>query len=147
VTPNVNSSKAGVINATLTIQDIDPGTAVKSQHVAVKINISNQALISVSTTNIVCNLSSTTTSSTKPLNITNSGSAKLDWTFSQSLPPWLSVDTPGGTLLPTYIAFVNVACNNTGLQAGVYKYTLVVSDIDAHTPVIPQNVQVTLTVT
>ena len=147
VTPNVLKSTAGVINATITIQDTDKGTTVKSQKVVVKITISNQALISVSTTNIVCNLSSTTTSSTQPLNITNSGSAVLDWTFSQSLPPWLSVDTPGGTLLPGYIAFVNVACNNTALQAGTYTYTLVVSDTDAHTPVIPQNVQVTLTVT
>ena len=53
VTPNVHTSTAGVINATFTIQDTDPGTVVKSQQVAVKITISNQALISVSTTNIV----------------------------------------------------------------------------------------------
>ncbi|HEY6286608.1 MAG TPA: hypothetical protein VIX20_13170 [Ktedonobacteraceae bacterium] len=147
VTPNVVKLNAGVFNATITIQDTDKGTTVKSQKVVVKITISNQALISVSTTNISCNLSSTTTSSTQSLNITNSGSAVLDWTFSQSLPPWISVDTPGGTLSPGYIAFVNVACNNTGLQAGIYKYTLVVSDTDAKTPVIPQDIQVTLTVT
>jgi hypothetical protein len=147
VTPNVLKSTAGVINATLTIQDTDKGTTVKSQQVVVKITISNQALISVSTSSIVCNLSSTITSSTQPLNISNSGSAVLDWTLSQSLPPWISVDTPSGSLPPGYIAFVNVACNNTGLQAGIYKYTLVVSDTDAHTPVISQNVQVTLTVT
>ena len=143
VTPNVLNSTAGVINATLTIQ----GTSVKSQQVAVKITISNQALISVSSVNIVCNLSSTTTSSTQSLNITNSGSATLNWTFSQSLSAWISIDTPSGTLSPGFIAFVNVACNNTALQAGTYTYTLVVSDTDAHTPVIPQNVQVTLTVT
>src|SRR6266700_3968132 len=143
VTPNILNSTAGVINATLAIQ----GTSVNSQQVAVKITISNQALISVSPVNIVCNLSSTTTSSTQSLNITNSGSATLNWTFSQSLPPWISVDTPSGTLSPGFIAFVNVACNNTALQAGTYTYTLVVSDTDAHTPVIPQNVQVKLTVT
>ena len=148
VTPNVGSSKAGVINATLTIQDTDPGTVVKSQQVAVKITISNQALISVSTTNIPCNLSSTTTSSTQHFNITNSGSATLNWTvLSQSLPSWISVDTTSGTLPPGYIAFVNIACNNTGFQAGTYTYTLVVSDTDAQTPVAPQNVLITLTVT
>ena len=149
VAPNVQNSTAGVINAPLTIQDTDPGTQVKSQQVAVKITISNQALISVSTTNIVCNLSSTTTSSTQQLQITNSGSATLSWTLlSQPLPAWISVDTPSGTLPPGYIAFLNVACNNTGFQAGTHtSYTLVVSDTDAHTPVIPQNVQVTLTVT
>ena len=143
VTPNVLNSTAGVINATLAIQ----GTSVKSQQVAVKITISNQALISVSPVNIVCKLSSITTNSTQSLNITNSGSATLNWTFSQSLPAWISVDTPSGTLSPGFIAFVNVACNNTALQAGTYTYTLVVSDTDAHTPVIPQNVQVKLTVT
>jgi hypothetical protein len=144
VTPNVVKLTAGVINATLAIQ----GTSVKSQQVAVKITISNQALISVSPVNIVCNLSSTTTSSTMPLNITNSGSAALNWTLlSQPLPSWISVDIPSGTLSPGFIAFVNVACNNTALPAGTYTYTLVVSDTDAQTPVIPQNVKVTLTVT
>ena len=118
VTPNVLKSTAGVINATITIHS---GTPVKSQQVAVKITISNQALISVSTANIVCNLSSTTTSSTQPLQITNSGSATLNWTLlSQPLPPWISVDIPNGTLSPGFIAFVNIACNNTALQAGIY---------------------------
>ncbi len=116
VTPNVGSSKAGVINATLTIQDTDPGTAVGSQQVAVKITISNQAFISVSTTNIACNLNSTTTSSTSQLRITNSGSATLDWTvLSQPLPSWISVDTTSDTLPSGFIAFVNIACNNPGL--------------------------------
>lgn len=149
VTPNVLTSSAGVINATLTIQDTDPGTPVKSQQVAVKIIISNQALINVSTTRIACNLSSTTTSSTQQLQITNSGSATLNWTVgSQPLPTWISVDITSGTLPPGYIAFVNIACNNTGFQAGTHtSFTLVVSDTDAQTPVVPQNVQVTLTVT
>jgi hypothetical protein len=147
VTPNVSASTAGVMNATLTIQDTDAGTTVKSQQVTVKITISNQALISVSTSSIACNLSSTTTSSTHPLNITNTGSATLDWTLSQPLPAWISVNTTSGALQPTFIAFVNVACNNTGLLAGTYTYTLIVSDIDAHTPVAPQSVQITLTVT
>ncbi|HWZ19565.1 MAG TPA: hypothetical protein VNW73_12280 [Ktedonobacteraceae bacterium] len=148
VKPNVGSSKAGVINAILTIQDTDPGTAVKSQQVAVKITISNQALINVSTTNIVCNLSSTTTSYTQQLQITNSGSATLNWALSQPLPAWISVDNLSGTLPPGYIAFLNVACNNTGLQVGLpTSYTLVVSDTDAHTPVIPQDIQVKVTVT
>ncbi len=148
VTPNVLNSTAGVINATITIQDTDKGTTVKSQYVAVKITISNQALISVSPIKIVCKLSSTTTSSTQSLNITNSGSATLNWTLlSKPLPSWISADTPSGTLPPGYIAFVNVACNNTALQAGTYPYTLVVSDTDAQTPVIPQNIQITLTVT
>ncbi|MGZ3616383.1 MAG: BACON domain-containing protein [Ktedonobacteraceae bacterium] len=148
VTPNVGSSKAGVVNATLIIQDTDPGTTVKSQQVAVKIIISNQAFISVSTTSIACNLNSTTTSSTSQLRISNSGSATLNWAvLSQTLPSWISVDTTSGTLPSGFIAFVNIACNNPGLQTGTYTYTLVVSDTDAKTPVTPQNVLITLTVT
>ncbi|HXZ05428.1 MAG TPA: hypothetical protein VEH81_11380, partial [Ktedonobacteraceae bacterium] len=143
VTPNVAKLTAGVFTATIIVQ----GAQVKSQQVAVKITISNQAVISVSPTNIACTLSSTTTTSTQSLNITNSGSATLDWTLlSQPLPSWISIDTPSGTLSAGYIAFVNVACNNTGLQAGTYTYTLVVSDTDAHTPVTSQNVLVTVTV-
>jgi hypothetical protein len=146
---NVGTSKAGVFKAILIVQDTDPGTTVKSQQAAVTITISNQALISVSTTNISCNLSSTVTTSTQPLNITNSGSATLNWTLlSQALPSWISIDTTSGSLPPGYTAFVNVACNNTGFQAGPHtSYTLVVSDSDAQTPVTPQNVQITLTVT
>ena len=149
IAPNVLTSAAGVINATLTIQDTDPGTPVKSQQAGVKIIISNQALIIVSNSSIACNLSSTNTSSTQQLQITNSGSATLNWTvLTQPLPAWISVDTTSGTLPPGYIAFVNIACNNTGFQAGTHtSFTLVVSDTDAQTPVVPQNVRVTLTVT
>jgi hypothetical protein len=148
VTANVQKSSAGVFNATLVIQDTDPGTLLKSQQVAVKITISNQASIGVSTTSIACNLSSTTTSTPpQQIQISNSGSATLNWALSPPLPPWLSVDTLSGTLPPTFIAFINVACNNTTLQAGTYTYTLVVSDTDARTPVIPQSIRVRLTVT
>jgi hypothetical protein len=148
VTANVATSKAGVFNATLVIQDTDPGTTVKSQQVAVKITISNQAVIGVSTTSIACNLSSTHTSFTQKIQIRNSGSATLNWALSQSLPAWISVDTTNGSIPPGFIAFVNVACNNTGFPANTKtSYSLVVSDIDAHTPVIPQNILVTLTVT
>jgi Viral BACON domain len=149
VTPNVHTSIASVINATLTIQDTNKVTRVKSQKVAVKIIISsNQALISVTPAKIACKLSSTVSSCTQQLQITNSGSATLNWAISsQSLPAWISVDTTSGALPPGYIAFVNITCNNAALQAGRYTYTLVVSDTDAQTPITAQNVQVTLTVT
>jgi Viral BACON domain len=149
VTPNVSSAKAGVFNTTLTIQDTNPATALKGQQVAVKITISNQAFISVTPSSISCNLSSAVTTSSYQLNITNTGSAALNWTLlSQSLPSWISIDnTSGQQLPPGYTAFVNIACNNTALQAGTYTYSLIVSDTDAKTPVAPQNVLITLTVT
>jgi hypothetical protein len=149
VTPNVSQATAGVINETITIFGTDTGTTVKSQQVAVTFTIHNQAVISVSTTTLVCNLSGTTTSSSQTLNITNSGSASLDWTLSQPLPSWLTVDISSGTLSPGLITFVTLTCDSTGLAASKipYTYSLVVSDTDAKTPVSSQSVNVTLTVT
>ncbi len=117
VTPNTAHATASAINGTFTIFDTDTGTTVNSQQVTVTITISNQAVISVSTTTLSCNLSSTTTSSSQTLNISNSGSAPLNWTLSQPLPSWLSVDIPSGTLSPGLITFVTFTCDSTGLAA------------------------------
>jgi hypothetical protein len=147
VTPNVVQSVAGVINGTITISDTDKGTPVKSQQVMVKITILNQAVISLSNTSLTFNSTSTTEAPAQLLTITNTGSAPLNWTLSQSLPLWLSVDIPSGTLAPNESAFVSVTPSSTVVSAGhTYTYTLVVSDTDPKTPVLSQNVQVTLTV-
>lgn len=147
VKPNVAQATAGVIDGVITIGDTDKGTPVQSQQVTVKITISNQAVIGVSSSKMTFNGTGTTVSPPQVLTITNTGSAPLNWTLSQSLPSWLSVDIPGGALSPLTSAFVNVTCNSTGLPVGTYTYTLVVSDTDANTPVTPQNVVITLTVT
>ncbi len=147
VTPNVSTATAGVINAIMTVHDTDVGTRLQSQQVALKITISNQALISVSPASISCNLSSTVTTSSYQLNITNTGSTTLNWAVSQTWPAWITIDTTSGSLPPGFTAFVNIACNNTGFQAGYHtSFTLVVSDTDAQTPVVPQNVQIALSV-
>jgi hypothetical protein len=147
VAPNVSTATAGVINAMLTVHDTDPGTLLRSQQVAVKITIINQAVISVSTTNILCKLSSTVTTSSQPFNITNTGSAILNWAIlPQSLPAWISIDNTTGTLPPGYTALLNIACNYTGSQPSPNPFKLIVSDTDGNTPVTPQNVLVTLTV-
>ncbi|HYB02749.1 MAG TPA: hypothetical protein VED37_21150 [Ktedonobacteraceae bacterium] len=147
VAPNVSTATAGVIDAILTVHATDPGTQLQSQQVTVKITISNQALISASPASISCNLSSTVTTSSYQLNITNTGSATLNWALSQSLPAWITVDTTSGSLPPGYTAFVNIACNNTDFQSGYHtSYALVVSDTDAQTPVVPQNIQLALSV-
>jgi len=145
VTPNVARATAGVINALITIADTDKGTLVPSQQVNVAITILNQAVINVSTAHMTC----TVANPTQLLLITNTGSAPLDWTLvqpSQPLPSWLSLDVTGGTLSPAESKFVNVTCDSTGLSAGSYKTTLIVSDTDAGTPVVPQDVQVILVV-
>jgi len=147
VKPNVAASTASPIIGHITISDTDKGTPVQSQQVTVTITISNQAVISVSTTSLTFNSTSTIEAPAQLLTITNTGSAPLNWTLSQPLPSWLSVDIPGGALPPKATAFVNVASNSAGLSPGTYTYTLVVSDTDANTPATPQKIQVTLTVT
>ncbi len=147
VKPNIAGSTAGVITGHITISDTDKGTPVQSQQVTVRITISNQAVISVSNASLSFNQTSAITNSSKLLVITNSGSAPLNWTLSQPLPSWLSVDIPGGTLSPGTSTFVNVTSDSTGLPVGTYTYTLVVSDTDTNTLVPPQKVPVTLTVT
>lgn len=146
VIPNVAASTARVITGKITILDTDKGTSVQSQQVTVTITINNQAVISVSNASLPFNHTSSITNSTQLLVITNTGSAPLNWTLSQPLPSWLSVDISGGTLSPGTSTFVSVTCDSSGLPAGNYSYTLVVSDIATNTPVTPQNVAVTLTV-
>jgi hypothetical protein len=145
VTPGVAGATAGAITGHITISDTDKGTPVQSQQVKVMITISNQAAISVSTTSLTFKSTSTTEAPAQLLTITNTGSAPLNWTLSH-LPKWLLADIQSGTLAPNESAFVNVAPNSTGSPPS-NKYDLWVSDTDAHTPVKPQKIQVTLTVT
>jgi Viral BACON domain len=150
VKPNVAASTVRAITGHITISDTDKGTSVQSQQVTVTITISNQAVISVSTTSLTFNSTSTKEAPAQLLTITNTGSAPLNWTLSP-LPSWLLADIQSGTLAPNESAFVNVAPNSTGLSPSPPSYpntcSLVVSDTDAHTPVTPQKVLVTLTVT
>ena len=140
VTPDITRAPAGFINALITISDTDKGTRVPSQQVA--ITILNQAVINVSSTTMIF----TTTNSTQSLVITNTGSAPLNWTLVQPLSPWLSVDVTGGTLSPGGSQTVKVTCDSTDLSVGNHTATFVISDTDAGTPVVPQDVQVILKV-
>ncbi len=147
VTPNVAQATAGVINGVITISDTDKGSPVQDQRVTVTITINNQAVITVSETTFTFNHTSIITNSTTLLVITNTGSAPLNWAFSQPMPSWLTVDMPAGTLAPGTSALIDVTCDSSGLPPGSYTHTLVVSDTDAGTPVTPQNIQVNLTIT
>lgn len=147
VTPDIAGATAGIINALITISDTDKGTPIHNQQVKVTISIVNQAVINLSQNKMTFNHSSTITNSTGLLVITNSGSAALNWSLLQNAPPlpsWMSVDLTGGTLAPGTSTFVSVTCDNSGLPAGTYTATLVVSDTDSGTPVASQSVEVTL---
>jgi hypothetical protein len=148
VTPMISQINAGVVNAIITIVDTDTGSTVKSQQVKVTFTIVNQAVIDVNPNQIAFDHNSTITISTQPLLITNTGSAPLNWTIqiSNSSPiQWLSVDNSGGTLVPSGLDFVNVMCDSTHLSPGIYTATLQVKDT-AGTPVTPQTIKVTVTV-
>lgn len=144
VTPNIAGAAVGVINALITIANTGKGTPVQSQKVHVEISILNQAVINVSGTTMTF----ITTNSTQLLVITNTGSAPLNWTLGQLQPSssWLSIDVTGGTLPPGGRETVKVTCDSAGLPMGNHTATLVVSDTDAGTPVVPQDVQVILKV-
>jgi hypothetical protein len=139
----------GTIASVLTIYDSDKGSQVPERQVTITITILNQAQISDSVNNMSFNQNSQMTKSTELLIITNTGSAVLNWALAQSdqsQAPWLSVDDNGSALGPSEAALVNVTCDSSQLLPGTYTATLVVSDTDSGTPVQPQYVTVTLTV-
>jgi len=149
VTPMITQVTAGVVDGFITIVDTDAGSFVKSQQVKVTFTIVNQAVIDVDSNQIAFDHNSIITISTQSFLITDRGSAPLNWTIqiSNSSPiSWLSVDNSGGTLVPSGLDFVNVTCDSTHLSTGTYKATLQVKDTDAGTPVTPQTITVTITV-
>ena len=149
VAPAVSQAGARTIAAVLTIQDSDKGSQVPQRQVAVTISILNQAQISNSVSNLSFAQSSQITKSTELVVITNTGSAVLNWALAQpgqSQALWLSVDTNTGSLGPREAALVNVTCDSSQLSPGTYTATLEVSDTDSGTPVQPQYISVTLTV-
>lgn len=149
VQPNVSQAGAGTISAVLTVYDSDKGSQVPSAQIAVTITILNQAQISVSVNSMSFDQNSQITQSTELLVITNTGSAVLNWALAQSgqsQASWLSVDNSSGSLGPSEAALVNVTCNSSQLSPGTYTTTLEVSDTDSGSPVQPQYITVTLTV-
>ena len=149
VTPMITQVTAGVVDGFITIVDTDAGSFVKSQQVKVTFTIVNQAVIDVDSNQIAFDHNSIITISTQSFLITDRGSAPLNWTIqiSNSSPiTWLSLDNSGGTLVPSGLDFVNVTCDSTHLSPGTYTATLQVKDTDAGTPVTPQTITVTVTV-
>ena len=149
IAPEVSKAGAGTITAVLTILDSDKGSQVPQRQITVTITILNQAQISNSVSNMSFDQSSQITKSTELLVITNTGSAVLNWALAQSgqsQAPWLSMDANPGSLGPSEAALVNVTCDSSQLSPGTYTATLKVIDTDSGTPVQPQYITVTLTV-
>jgi hypothetical protein len=145
----VSKAGDGTIASVLTILDSDKGSQVPQRQITVTITILNQAQISNSVSNMSFDQSSQITKHTELLIITNTGSAVLNWALAQlgqSQAPWLSMDKNTGSLGPSEAALVNVTCDSSQLSPGTYTATLKVSDTDSGTPVQPQYITVTLTV-
>ena len=149
VTPNVSNAGPGSIAALITVFDSDKGSSVPQQQVAVTINIASAAIINAAPSNMTFDQTSTITNSQQFLYLTNTGSAQLNWSLAQgSQPPvpWLSVNTTSGSLAPGAMLVIFVTCDSSQLSPGTYTATLTVSDSDPGSPVLPQTITVTLTV-
>ncbi len=114
----------------------------------VNITVLDQPQISLSTTGLDFSNDSTLQSSSQLLVITNTGSSDLNWaiTIPSDATGWLSVDTSSGTLAPGESVVVDVTCDSSQLTTGSYTAALQVGDSDPGTPVTPQTVDITLTV-
>jgi hypothetical protein len=145
VTPNIAKESAGTLSTTITIADGNANTKIASKQVTVTIVIKDQAMIALSQPSLTFTQSSNVPSATQLLVINNTGSQPLNWTI-QSSASWLTADLTSGTVAAGGNALLNVQANSTGMAPGTYTATLVVSDSDPNTPVAPQTVTVTMTV-
>jgi len=145
VSPTVIGYKAGTLATTITITDSDSGSKVASRSVNVSVTIEDQAMISLSLTTMDFSQSSGSPSSEQLLTIGNIGSETLNWT-AQSSASWLSATVLSGTVATNDQEVIDVQCDATGLSPGTYNGTLTISDSDPGTPVAPQTLTVTLTV-
>lgn len=149
VAPNVTQQSVGTITAVITIMDSDKGTTVQSQQVKVNITITGSAAINLPTSALTFNHDSTTTISDQFLQITNTGSANLDWSLtpsSQAASYGITVNPTSGTIAPGANTLLDVACDSTRLGPGNYTATLLISDTDPNTKVLPQKINVVVVV-
>jgi len=141
VSPNVAQASAGTITAKITVSDSDPGTTVQSQQIIVNITIKDQAVISLSMSNMTCNTSSTARDVSQLLVIQNTGSATLNW-IAQSSAFWLYASVLTGSIPPGQSDVIELHCNSSLLSTGTYTANMTIKDTDRGTPVIPQVVNV-----
>lgn len=145
VSPNLAGVGAGVLATTVTVVDRDTGSKVPSQKLTVTITVKDQPLISLSNSTMSFSHDSIVTESSQLLVITNTGSQILNWTTTPSAS-WLTADITSGSLDPGASITIDIHCNSSALTPGNYSATFIVSDSDSGTPVIPQTLTVTLTV-
>lgn len=140
-------SAHGTINSTLTILDSDPGTNVPTQQVSVSIAITNQPVITLSTSRLEFDHTSTISDSSELLIFSDSGSLPLNWSISESAQvPWLSFDTTSGNLAAGDTTYISIHCVSGQMKAGTYTVTLTLRDTDSGTVVAAQTATIVLIV-
>ncbi|MFL5625900.1 MAG: BACON domain-containing protein [Ktedonobacteraceae bacterium] len=145
VFPNVAQAGAGNLTTTLTVADSDRGTKVTSQKLTVNILIKDQAMITLSVNTMFFSHDSAITESSQLLDIKNTGSQTLNW-FAQPSNSWLTAVVPSGSLAPGEDILIDVHCQSSGFSPGTYTSSLVIRDTDNGTPVVSQQVVVTMIV-
>jgi hypothetical protein len=145
VTPNVAGAGAGNLTTTITVADSDSGTKVASQKLTVNIAIKDQAMITLSASTMFFSHDSVITESSQLLDIKNTGSQRLHW-IAQPSDPWLTAVVSSGSLAPGEDILIDVHCQSSGFSARTYSTSLVIRDSDTGTPVVSQQVIVTLVV-
>ncbi len=145
VFPNLAQAGAGNLTTTLTVADSDRGTKVTSQKLTVNIGIKDQATITLSVNTMFFSHNSVITESSQLLDIKNTGSQPLNW-LAQPSNPWLTAVVPSGSLAPGEDILIEVHCQSSGFSPGTYPSSLVIRDRDNGTPVVSQQVVVTMVV-
>jgi hypothetical protein len=146
VIPTVAQSGAGTKTTNITVSDSDRGSKVPQQKIAVRIVVKGQPQITLSLPSMAFSHDSVITNSSQLLDISNSGTDTLNWTI-QSSTSWLTAFTTSGSLTPGKDVLFEVNCDSSALSVGTYTATLLISDSDPATIVVPQTVTVTLVVT
>ncbi len=137
----------GVINSTLTIVDSDQGSDLPPQQVKVSIAITSESIITPVSGTIEFDHDSVITDTSSLLIFSNTGSQVLNWSLTQSSSvPWLSFDITKGSVDSGSSAMINVRVISSGMAVGTYTLTLTISDSDAGTVVLPQQVKIILVI-
>ena len=147
VSPSVQQASGGTIAANITVENSTPNPKVPAQSLAVSITVNDMPILNLSLNNITFNDNSNVTSGFQLVTITNSGSQPLNWQIQPSANvSWLTISNSSGTVDPGGDTVVDIECDSSSLSPGTYPVNLVVSDTDPGTPVPPQTIVVTLTV-
>jgi len=138
------SAIAGSYTANVTVTAIDPVSSLAAAGspltVSITINIAPPSM-QVNTTSLTYSTPAGTKPAAQSINITNIGGGTLTWTTGTPSASWLSVSPTSGSDTPNVTSSPTFNVNASGLAAGSYTATVVL------TPSVGSAVTVTVTLT